>query len=179
MRRPDGFTLIEIMVALVIGGLTLTTIVRVIVLLLAAAHDLASSSVDHEARMTAHHRIRAVLASIQQPTDAKWFRGTPHEATFSTALRVAADANEVAYVRLAVRGGRLTAVTSEGLEYVLATADSVAFEYLAGYGLSSPFLAAWTSSSESPVAIRVRLAQHDLHGAATIDTLLIPVRLDQ
>jgi prepilin-type N-terminal cleavage/methylation domain-containing protein len=176
MHSRRGFTLIEIMAALVIGGITLATIVQVIVLLLASAKELTTLAADHEARMTAHHRIRSVLGSIQQPVGTKWFRGTRDEAEFTGALRTSADGFRTSTVRLSVHGGRLTALAPDDGEYVLTAADSVAFEYLAGHGLNAPFLPAWSSSSEPPVAIRVRLARRDTRDRNTVDTLLVPVR---
>jgi prepilin-type N-terminal cleavage/methylation domain-containing protein len=172
-----GFTLVELLVAIAIGGLVVLTV-----------HRLFGTSTDHARRLDAHRQgferaanARRWLADAFGSLDVGQgepgpFLGGSNGVEFSTWLLTGRGWHEAERVGLAVRDGRLIARLRGG-EVVLA--DSVAsaeFEYLVEYGESAPWLPGWRSVANAPLAVRIRLERASARaGGTTVDTLLFVI----
>ena len=176
-----GFTLLEVLVALAIGG---------IVALL--AHQLFGAVVVHgrtltEARTTldrvsnARRWLEATFLSLDVGTDgASGFEGRPDHAVFSAWLLTSDGWFERRQVALRWDTGRLRATVTPGTP--IALMDSVAdveMDYLLEPGADSRWVREWVSPVSAPLAVRMRVTLGRVTwdvDRVDVDTLLFLVK---
>lgn len=171
-----GFTLIEILAAMLIGVLLLGAIDRVAGITARLSGDLARTRETNDRRRNAERWLRSAIESIDT--------GSPGAAAFDggpTRLRCSAlrpDENgwfQRAVVDLGVSDGQL--VLAEG-ERRIVLADSVeAFEidYLLEPGANTRWVRSWSSPTSAPLALRARIYRHGAGAATAADTLLLVI----
>lgn len=165
MKRADrvGFTLIEVMVALTLGGLLVLSAHRVFAAAELTAGELRLHTDRHEVVMQAREELRALFGSLDITSPGIiGFRGTSQVAAF-TSLR---GGN----VRVLAESGWLLARGIAG-DRKLLPAERVTFDYLLGIGATQQWVRTWESPASAPTAVRLRLWQPN--GAA--DTILLTV----
>lgn len=162
LKRPAGFTLIEVLVAL--------TLSAVVVLL---AHRVFTGVVDGSARLqaartaldrdgNARRALTEMFGSLDVGTEgAGGFAGRPSRVEFATWERVPAGWLERRRVALAAQDGRFGAWSD---------VSSVEFDYLLDPGANAAWVREWISPVSAPVAVRVRIMR-----VTTTDTLLFIV----
>lgn len=167
-RSPQGFTLIEIMIALAIGG--------IVVLMAHGAFGVAAdmsmlldrTRTANDEVMVTHRTLARLLGSADAATTGSLgFHGIPQGIVFSAWDRDSLRAEEVA-----VRGGRIT-VTSGGDTLRLMRTAGFAADYLLSYGADAAWVQGWESPASAPLAVRLRIASADSSG--TVDTLLLVI----
>jgi prepilin-type N-terminal cleavage/methylation domain-containing protein len=174
--RPAGFTLVEVLVALVLAG--------TIALL---AHQLFAAAVDASRRLeqarrrldregNAHAFLRDALLALDVGADGGGpFEGYPGHLQFSAWLPVSDGWDERRTVVLALDRGRWTATLGDepGTRLVLAdSVKSVSLDYLLDPGADARWAMGWHSPVSAPLAVRVRLA----HAGGACDTMLFFVK---
>jgi prepilin-type N-terminal cleavage/methylation domain-containing protein len=174
--RPAGFTLIEVLVALVLTG--------TVALL---AHQLFAAAVDASRRLEAARRrldregntrdfLRDALLALEVGADsAGAFEGEPRRLQFSAWLPTSDGWDERRTVALALEGGRWTAALGDepGTRLVLAdSVRSVGLDYLLEPGADAHWVMDWHSPVSAPLAVRVRLT----HAGGACDTMLYLVK---
>jgi prepilin-type N-terminal cleavage/methylation domain-containing protein len=173
-RRRAGFTLLEVLVALVIAGL---------VALL--AHQLFGATIDGSRRVEYARRaldrrwnaqgfLRDALLGLDVGVDSTSpFEGDRNRLRFSTWLLTADGWTERRHVELVGDGEHWTAVVAPDLTIVLAdSVRSVAFDYLVEPGADAQWVSVWHSPVSAPLAVRVRLT----HAAGASDTMLYLIK---
>jgi prepilin-type N-terminal cleavage/methylation domain-containing protein len=177
MRR-NGFTLIEVLVAL--------TLATVVVLL---AHKVFTAVVDgaqrvREARAqldrAANARRWLVEAfgslAVDRPQDGG-FDGEPQRVAFGTWLPTAAGGFRPARVSIDVQSGWLRASVAGGDSLLLADGvAAIGFDYLLEPGANERWVSQWISPVSAPVAVRMRVTRKEATSASgAVDTLLLLV----
>lgn len=168
----NGFTLIEVLVALAVGGI-------VVVL----AHRLFTGVADgarrvHEARVDLDHTQngRRLLTQLAGSLDigregTGGFDGEPERAAFSTWFL---DVNGWPESRrITLERSRDGFVVTGLAAAPVRLADSVTraeFDYLLDYGADAAWVRTWKSPVSAPLAIRVRIER-----TGSVDTLLLIV----
>lgn len=173
MTVRRAFTLIEVMIAVTLGSLTLLLATRITATITNATSEVERDARDHESHMLQLRALRSVLASIDAPRDSTMFRGMPTEMSFTTSIRDSVEGYERKSITLRAEQGALVAIDAHGRVTSLIGADSVAFEYLASRGANARFLREWASSAEFPVAVRVTLQRCSQRAGCVADTLLM------
>ncbi len=169
-RASRGFTLIEVMIALAVGGVVVLFAHSVF----REAHELAirveRSREVHERRMVAHETLRRVFAGLDlASTRAIGFRGDQRSARFVTLDAVTGRRSTV---QLRAIEGWLAASFDTPVPTRLLPAESFAFEYLLDMGADAPWVSGFQSPLSAPLAVRIRLrAPHSEH----VDTLLFVI----
>jgi prepilin-type N-terminal cleavage/methylation domain-containing protein len=173
MPRERGFTLIELMVALVVGSLVLLLAHRVLTGVLDGLEQgrVAQAVMDRDANA---RRVlaRAAGSLYQTAASADGFAGDPHRVAFSTWLEDEHGWLVARRVTLRVAGGGL--VLDLGGPAPLMLRDSVRrldLDYLLTRGASEHWVRAWHSDASAPEAIRVRIEA----AGGVADTLLLLV----
>jgi len=169
MRRDNarGFSLIEVMVALVLGSL-----------IVAAAHRAFGSSADvtirlkreragHDLAMNARHYLGRAFAALDiTAREAVGFNGDASAVRFGTR---AGGAGRVAAVRVALLDGWVVAMPDSGPVRPLLPAARLMLDYLPSMGADTAWIRGWQSPASAPVAVRMRLLRRD---SGAVDTLL-------
>lgn len=158
-----GFTLVEILVALVIGGIAVATAAAVF----AASSDGVRTLADRSDRWTREATGRAWLAQLFAGAEVRnapgsEFVGLERFVRFPTRYWAEEGWLEPGVVSIELDEGRITTALSAGRGMVLM--DSLAdasFEYLIRYGEQSPWLREWESGTTLPLAVRLRLTHPD------------------
>lgn len=178
-REPRGFTMVELLVALVIAGLLALT-----------AHGLFSAAVEQARRVTSARAgldrrenagrwlAQAVESLDVGKDDPGPFIGANDALEFSTRLPAPYGWHEPNRVSIRQEGGRLVCRLVSGAEIVLADSiTAVEFDYLVERGETAPWLGGWTSSVNPPLAIRLRVrrAQTRPGDSERVDTSLFVV----
>jgi prepilin-type N-terminal cleavage/methylation domain-containing protein len=166
-----GFTLVEVLLALTLGSLTMLMAHRVFSGVTDGARRLsqAQEALDREAN--ARRLLTAIVGSLDigAPQSAG-FDGRAQQVTFST-WAVSPEGWPVRQrvsLRLASR-----ALVAEGLgPAAVVLADSVAaldVDYLLDYGAEATWVRNWQSPVSAPLVLRIRIAR----AASVVDTLLL------
>lgn len=168
-----GFTLVELLIALLIGGLVAVMISRIFAATSDAGRKLRQARAALDAQANVRRWLTATFLSLEVGTpESGGFEGHPGAMQFS-AFEISGDGwFERRRIELGLVDGRLRAREANGEEIVLADSLSdVAFDYLLEPGLNSRWVADWISPVSAPLAVRIRLRR-----AAGADTLLFLVK---
>jgi prepilin-type N-terminal cleavage/methylation domain-containing protein len=174
VSRNAGFTLIEVMVALAIGGLVVLTAER----LFAGAGDgarlltEAREQLDRDAN--ARRWLEATFLSLAVgDSGAIGFTGNRDRVRFTAWQLTPGGWFEPCDIDLAMSVGQLVAGAAPG--EALTLADSVtdlAFDYLLEPGADTRWVQQWVSPVSAPLAVRVRLGR----ARGVVDTLLFLIK---
>lgn len=176
MKRPNGFTLIEVAIGLTVAALVLL-IARVTFAQVAdTASRIASARKHLDHRANGRRWLSAAFRSLQAGQGRfDTFRGSASAVSFTARMLTPRGWNEAAPVALQMVGTELIAVVS-GSDTVTLARNLAAFEsqYLLTSGERSEWLRGWYSPSTAPVAIRLILwsTNPDPDLPAKSDTLL-------
>lgn len=170
-----GFTLLEMLAALTVGGavMVLVSTILTTVITSAAAIDRGGSS--HEEAMNGRRWLNSVLRSAMPPTDSMPFVGQSSELVFSSAVRTADGWYESRRIRVRVVDDRLIAEVNGQQSVPLGDGAAVEFDYLLEPGAVSRWVREWVSGLTTPVAARMRVSQ-PLGGSQGVDTTLFAIR---
>lgn len=180
MRRSRGFTLIEVMVALAVGGVVVLLTHRLFIGVADGAQRLTEARVvlDHDAN--ARRWLMEAFGSLDVGNGAD-FAGHANQVHFAAWLRTAEGWLTREPIELGVHGNRV--VARLGSDDSLVLADSVrrlGLDYLLepGEGTGAPsempgeqasFVREWISPVSAPLAVRLRI----LYATGKTDTLLL------
>ncbi len=171
-----GFTLVELMIALVIGGLMLVTVHRLFAAVLDQTRALGQEGRQFERAANATRWLADAFSSLEVGQGRPGpFVGGSYSVAFSTWLVTGRGWPEAERVELGMRGNQFIARLRGG-EMVLA--DSVAgvrFDYLIEHGEAAPWLPGWTSTVNPPQAVRLRLERAAMSPnlGSTVDTTIL------
>jgi prepilin-type N-terminal cleavage/methylation domain-containing protein len=175
MKR-QGFTLVEVMLALAITG-TVALIARQLVsLTLTASRELG---VRRETAAQQHNSqlwLAAAFLSLEVRAADGGFEGGPGDLVFSTWLQQPEGWFKRLRIGLTVRDDHLVAVAEDRV--LVNLADSVRrleVDYLMEAGANSRWSRRWVSPISGPLAVRLRLERIQ-HGKATMDTVILLIR---
>ena len=171
-----GFTLIELIVALALGGMILVGAHQVLGSLEDETHALAIRSADTEASANGLRLLRALAGRVEVGTpEAVAFAGTPMEARFTSWCEVPAGWLERCTVVLAVdtvRGAPTLAAHIDNAPAValVPNVSSGALRYLNSAANGGQWFRAWSTGISAPLALGV-IRNHDGHA----DTLIVRI----
>lgn len=188
-RGRDGFTLVEVLVALTLGALVVLLAHRLFTGVADGAGRLeeARRTLDREAN--ARRWLAAAFGSLDVGEGSGGFAGRPSTAEFASWQLVPEGWSARRRVNLALHDSRLVAAVSPNDSLILA--DSVAhleLDYLLDVhdgggddrgapGERATFVREWISPVSAPVAVRMRIAYQGRgrRDGGRVDTLLVLV----
>jgi prepilin-type N-terminal cleavage/methylation domain-containing protein len=181
--RGKGFTLIEVIVALAIGGIVVLLAHQLFIGVSDGVQRLAAARIGLDREANSRRLLAALAGSVEVgPPGAGGFEGEPERMTFSTWF---IDVDGWPEPRRVAVEHRDSALVATGLtEHPLQLRDSVmtvAFDYLLDHGTSAAWVHAWQSPTSAPLAIRVRVTRLGMRRGAdpprqlSVDTLLLLV----
>lgn len=164
-----GFTLIELMVALLLSALVVLVAHRVLTGIADAADELARSraALDHD--MNAHRWLIEAFGSLDIGAQSGGFSGRPERVEFATSQMVAAGWRESRRIALSLDGDSLVAVNDNAVGLVLARGVTFfRIDYLLDPGLHARWVREWISPVSAPLVVRMRVGYRQ-----RVDTLLL------
>jgi prepilin-type N-terminal cleavage/methylation domain-containing protein len=171
MRR-SGFTLIEVLVALAVGGVVVLLAHQLCMGVAASVQRLNQAREALDRTANARRWLTEALGSLAVGEKSEGFAGGTGAVHFGTWLPTAGRGFVPATVDLGARAGRLVATVSGRDSIVLASGVAGAeFDYLLEAGADTRWGRGWTSAFTAPLAVRMRL----IHAGdpASVDTVLL------
>ena len=170
MRRNDGFTLIEVVVALAIGGVLLLIASQVFSGVTSTTRELNVARTALDRQVNAERWLASVFLSVEAGQDAGGFAGHPNYAEFSAWIR--APDGWYARHRIAVEicQDRLMAISNSDSIVLADSVRGLDLDYLLEPGADARWAREWVSPVTAPLAIRLRIRR-----ASRADTLLFVI----
>jgi prepilin-type N-terminal cleavage/methylation domain-containing protein len=177
MRR-QGFTLVEVTVALLVASLLVFLAHRIFVAGTSAGKTLTEARRSLDRASNVHRFLTAVFLSLEVgPSERQPFEGRSDRVRFWTWLETPDGWFEPAPVEIALEGMQLTAHRASQPPLVLAdSVTAVGFDYLLKPGADVRWVAEWISPLRAPVAVRLRVYRLVSDGRTVSDTTLYLVK---
>jgi len=171
VRRHQGFTLIEVMVAMAIAGLVILAAHRIFTGVSDGARAVAAARASLDRSANARRWLKATFLSLEPP-----FEGRANRASFASWQLVPGGWFEQLPTQLLQDGSHFLGTTgTESLQLADSVSD-VAFDYLLDPGADTKWVREWISPVSAPIAVRVRIAGCGRRDAGCVDTLLFLVK---
>ncbi len=172
MKARDGFTLIEVLVALTLSALTVLLVHRIYRSVAGGVRQVLAHRAALDRKLNAERWLTETLRSVAVGLDGDLpFNGQADRLECTAFVRVADGWVERTRVVLSLEDSRLLARTATS-EIVLADdLESGAIDYLVEPGLASRWVRSWQSPVSAPAAIRLRLVPEARGSPA--DTLVV------
>jgi len=152
-----GFTLVEVMVALLLAGLTITLAYRTFGTVTDSEQRLVRAARIDTRRANARRWLSDVFEGIEvRPTEAMGFSGRESRMQFRSWMLTPDGWTEPRTVVLEATE-RALVVTGQHRDLVLFDSVETRFDYLVHYGVDSPWLYRWQSQVSPPLAVRIRM----------------------
>jgi len=171
VSRRDGFTLIEVMVAIAIAGVVIVTAHRIFTGVADGAKAVAVARESLDRNANARRWLKATFLSLEPP-----FEGRADRATFTSWQLVPGGWFEPQSTQLSQHGSRFLGVTEAETLPLADSVSDVAFDYLLDPGADTKWVREWISPVSAPLAVRLRIAGCEKRDAGCVDTLLFLVK---
>lgn len=170
-RSRAGFTLIELVVALLVVGIVVSLTHQVFAVVTEGAQAIEASRLALDRGANARRWMEGAWLSLEVGGEAGTFEGHRASADFTTWTMAPGGWFERERVRLEVRDSQLVA-RAGGQAMLLATpVEEASFDYLLTPGEASQWVNEWVSPASAPLAVRIRVRKAACRGQC-IDTLL-------
>jgi prepilin-type N-terminal cleavage/methylation domain-containing protein len=171
VRRHEGFTLIEVMVAVTIAGVVVVAAHRILTGVADGARAVAVARASLDRTVNGRRWLKATFLSLEPP-----FEGRANRASFTSWQLEAGGWFEQKPTQLLQDGGRFLGATgAEPLQLADGVSD-VTFDYLLDPGADTKWVREWVSPVSAPIAVRLRIAGCGRRDAGCVDTLLFLVK---
>lgn len=170
-RVPQGFTLIEVMVAIAIAGVVVLAAYQIFTGVAdgASAVAVARASLDHD--VNARRWLKGTFLSLEPP-----FEGRVNQASFTSWQLMPGGWFEPQPIQL-LQEGSLLVGKKTGQSLRLADGlSTVSFDYLLEPGADTKWVREWISPVSAPLAIRLRIAGCGRRDVRCVDTLFFLVK---
>ncbi len=157
MRRPDGFTVVELMVGLVVAGLVVLIARATLAETAFGSERLISTRSAFDARANGRRWLAAAFRSLQVGQGGDdGFRGSPNGVVFTSRLQVGPGWFEAERLRVE-RSANLLLIRRANRDSVVLSRNVAEIEtqYLLTTGERSEWLRGWYSPSTAPLAVRL------------------------
>jgi prepilin-type N-terminal cleavage/methylation domain-containing protein len=173
-----GFTLVELMVALLVAGMVALLAERVFASTVDASRAVGGTRDALDREMNARRMLATAIASVEVGRDGAGFEGRPGTMRFTSWLQVPEGWHERASVDLDLEGNRFVLRAAGRQPVTLAKAvAALEFDYLVEPGAESRWVREWLSPVSAPLAVRVRLIRtRDTPGAGDSAVYLVKAR---
>lgn len=169
--KQHGFTLVEVMVALLVASVAVAMVQRAFQMLTSSVVALEDHQRRDSQRAEARRWLVEALGSVEAGIDsASPFDGQSSQLRGTTWLMGERGWPERMTVELGLRGMVLQLRSRDRTIEITDSVRTVEFDYLLTTGLESRWVSQWTSPISPPLAIRVRVTRN-----RGIDTTLVLV----
>ena len=174
MSSSRGFTLVEVMVALAIGGVVVLCAERMFAAAADGGRALEQAREQLDRSANARRWLQATFLSLAVGDSGSGpFDGNTDRLRFTAWQMTPGGWLEPRRIELSATDGRLMALVSPGELLPLAVGvNDLAFDYLLEPGAESRWVQQWISPVSAPLAVRIRLGR----ALGRADTLLVLIK---
>ena len=174
--RRKGFTLIEVLVALVLTGVVVLLVHRLLEVTMRSARVLRDARAATERRHQGERWLRLTLGSLDTSGEDGAFDGRPDALSFVAWVPVAEGWLERRRVEFHLENRELVGVLGGPHPVVLADGvERLEFDYLLEPGATTQWVQTWQSPLSAPLAVRLRVTRRQQE-RAVVDTMLYLIR---
>jgi len=172
MRTRNGFTLVEVMVALVVSAIVLLGARQMFEGVADQAHRIVASAAETDRDANAERLLRELVGRLEVGTgEGTEFAGDPASASFASWCEVSAGWEERCHVTLTIESdsgrGVLLLRTSAGDSIRLSSGfHEGAISYLSAADAGGTWMRLWGVGITAPLALRIVIGR---------DTLFVPI----
>lgn len=170
MRRRQGFTLLEVVVALALAGLVALLVQRLFQATAETSQSLRAAAEGLSQEGNGRRVIETLLGSLHVSSSETEFRGGPTRIEFAAWSRQPDGWLQRGRRAVFASGGALVAETDGQTLVLLRDVRRLQVDYLLSPGANEAWARSWQSPSSAPIAIRLRLER-----SASVDTMLVLV----
>lgn len=170
-RGRAGWTLLEVLVALLVTGIASATIHLVVRHVAMVQARLTAHALGESRDRNALRWLRSLAASVSVDGPASTFVGTPDSLRCAVRAPTPAGWFEVQELVVRMHDDRLVAELGGRRTTLYASLADATFDYLPALGDGVRWLEGWIAPSAAPYAVRVRLARAGV--PLVIDTLIL------
>lgn len=167
-----GFTLLEVLIALVIGAMLALVAGRTASFVMQTNGRMQAAAEEQDRAMNAERWLREALRLTSASPQAE-FVGLPAMLESNALIRTGDGWWEPARLRIAVEAGSLVGRMRDERLVLRTGVRGVEMDYLIEPGADSRWVNTWLSSSATPVAVRLRLRRDTPATQEVADTLLL------
>ena len=180
MRSQRGFTLMEVMVALLVGSVVVLLADNMFVAVSEAGRSLSDARAAIDREGNARRWLAATFRSISVGAVGDVpFSGDADQLRCTAWLMTPGGWFRPTVVTVSVRDHQLRGALSPGSDIVLAdSVVAVRFDYLLERGADTPWAPGWTSPQSPPLAVRMRVLRvraNVVPAQVVADTLLLEI----
>lgn len=158
MTGRQGFTLVELMVALVVTALVALLAHRTFLVSIDGVRQLRRARIEQDHAANAHRWLAAAFLSLDVgQVGSGPFEGHAERAQFTAWLPTSSGWMERAEVQIGMTGASFVATVGGTRVALVDSVSAVAFDYLLAPGADSRWANEWISPVSAPIAVRVRL----------------------
>lgn len=175
-KARNGFTLVEVLTALVITGVVALLAHQLVGVCVDSVHALARNRSAEDRTENARRWLRAAFLSLEAGGGWGAFEGLADQVSFTTWLEQPGGWFSPTRVTLRAMDGTLEARGGRGA--AIALADSVTdlgIDYLLETGANTRWARGWLSPISAPLAVRFRITRQN-SGREIVDTLLCLIK---
>jgi prepilin-type N-terminal cleavage/methylation domain-containing protein len=174
-RSTAGFTLIEVLLALVIAGSAALLAHALFSAAVDGSRDLrlARAALDRDSNV--RRFLDATFLSVETGTSP--FTGDPDQMRFTAWVPTSDGWFEPRDILLSLHDRRLVATGLPPRAIVLAdSVTDLGLDYLVEPGAQARWVGGWVSPVSAPLAVRIRVTRERQSGAAVTDTTIYLIR---
>jgi prepilin-type N-terminal cleavage/methylation domain-containing protein len=166
-----GFTLIEVLVALAVGGLVVVAAQRIFAGVGDSSKAIAAARERLDREANARRWLKATLLSLDPP-----FEGRTDRVAFTAWHLTPGGWFEPAPTSLSLEGDRFIARSGDATLDLADGVSDLALDYLLDPGANAKWVREWISPVSAPLVVRVRIGRCGRGDAACADTLLFLIK---
>lgn len=161
-RSSQGFTLLEVLVALIVAGTVALLAHQLFSVAVGASAGLGTRRASLDRTANASRFLAAAFLSLDVgEKGAIGFEGRQDEMRFATWLQTADGWFELQPLSLSLKSQKLTARVAGGGALMLSdSVASIGFDYLLTPGEEARWVREWVSPVSAPLAVRLRVTRH-------------------
>jgi prepilin-type N-terminal cleavage/methylation domain-containing protein len=166
-----GFTLIEVLIALVIGSLVVLLTHQLFVSVIEGTQHLEIARNRLESERLGIRWLESAMLSVEAGGPAGIFEGHPERMEFTTWLLQPGGWMEENQIELVVKDSILVACVHGEVLALRRDVQRAELDYLLEPGAESQWVREWVSPVSAPLAVRLRLTR-----GRAVDTLLLLIK---
>ena len=159
IRRTPGFTLVEVMAALLLAGMVALLVSRIVSVVTSAARSLTTERTRLDREQNGRRWLQVAFRSLEAGDSLGGFEGLPDRVSFTSWLAQSGGWFEPTRLVLSADSGRLVARLPGSRVVLRDSVSNLELDYLLEPGARTHWVRQWISPLSAPLLVRLRLTR--------------------